>query len=128
MGYLPVFHQALSANLLKSNEVVEQFNRTIKLYLNKLMVWYNTQNWLLSYLKLYPIFSTKRSTGMHPAQVDNDEEQKIALQKAAGTVYIQYYYDNKYLKRAHHKRVFREIKEGKQAKESNNAFKKERPN
>ena len=66
---------------------------------------------------------------MRPAQVDDEEEGKISLQKAEETAQIQDYYDNKYFNRAHPRaRVPREIEEGKRVEESNNAFKIERPN
>ena len=56
----------------------------------------------------------KRLIGMRPAQVDNDEERKIASQKASETVEIQDYYDNKYLNREHPQaHVLIEIQEGK---------------
>jgi len=112
--------------------VVERFNRTIKMYLNKLMAGYDTPNWaalLPEALYYYNFQHTDRAIGIRPAQVDDEEEGKIASQKAEETAQIQDYYDNKYLNRAHPRaRVPREIEEGKRVEESNNAFKKERPN
>ena len=84
--------------------VVERFNRTIKMYLNKLMAGYETPNWaalLPEALYYYNFQHTDRAIGMRPAQVDDEEEGKIALQKAEETAQIQDYYDSKYLNRAH---------------------------
>ena len=69
---------------------------------NKLMVGYNTPNWaepLSEALYYYNFHHKERLIGMLPAQ--EDDEQKIALQNAAEIAQIQYYYDNKYLNRAH---------------------------
>ena len=112
--------------------VVERFNRTIKLFLNKLMVGYNTPNWvpLLSEALYYYNFQHKnRAIGnLRPAEVDDEEEENIASRKAQETVETQDYYDNKHFNTPHPRaRIAREIEEGARKEESNNAFKKERP-
>jgi hypothetical protein len=112
--------------------VVERFNRTIKLFLNKLMVGYNTHDWasLLPEALYYYNFQHKnRAIGnLRPAQVDNKEEENIASRKAQETVETQEYYNNKHFNTPHPRaRIPREIEEGARKVESNNAFKKERP-
>ena len=72
--------------------VVERFNRTIKLYLNKLMAGYDTPNWaaLLPEALYYYNFQHKdRAIGMSPTQADDEEEGKIASQKAEEIAQIQ---------------------------------------
>ena len=112
--------------------VVERFNRTIKLFLNKLMVGYNTPNWvpLLPEALYYYNFQHKdRAIGnLRPAEVDDEEEENIASRKAQETVETQDYYDNKHFNTPQPRaRIPREIEEGARKEESNNAFKKERP-
>ena len=77
--------------------VVERFNRTVKLYLDKLMGG-----------------QYKNSTiSQRPAEVD-DEEGKIATQKEQETWQTQEYYNNKYLNQEHPQAQFQErSKKGK---------------
>ena len=111
--------------------VVERFNRTIKLYLNKLMVGYNTRDWakLLPEALYYYNFQHKnRAIGQRPAQIDDEEEAHIASQKEQETEETKQHYDNKYLNQEDPRaRVARAVENGR-PEESKDAFKKERPN
>lgn len=111
--------------------IVERFNRTIKLYLNKLMEGYDTKDWaslLPEALYYYNFQHKQRGLGMRPAQVDDEQEKKIASQKYQDTLDAQKYYDNKYFHTAHPQAFVPRAVEDNKKEESRDVFKKERPN
>ena len=100
------------------------------LSINSWWVQYPELGPLLPEALCYSNFHYKnRSIGnLRLAEVDDEEEENIASQKAQETVDKQEYYGNKYFNTPHRRaRIAREIEDGARKEESNDAFKKERP-